>query len=83
MSAASRIVGTPVKAILREASYITSRLVDDHTLEIFSLEITTSKRAAERGHNAFLMGTEIGACEGKSWLAAERPSPPRVLELVR
>jgi len=70
-----------VKRVLHEANYVLYRLIDDQTLEIFSLEITTSKRATTRAHEAFLIGTEMGARDGKPW--RDPPAPERHLAVVR
>lgn len=67
--------------LLGEANHLLGRLLDDRTLEVFSLEITTSKRATERAHNAFIIGTEVGARSGPQ--TAPRPAEVHHLRAVQ
>ena len=75
-----------VGPLLREMSYIFGRLVDDHTLDLFGMEVTTRQHATKRAHEAFQHGVAMGASgtvTPADLARLENRKAARVLELVR
>lgn len=75
MSAPVWRAGLFLVSALEHAAYVLEELLLSHRLEIGPFEITTRRRATERGHNAFEIGREVGRSEGGMPPA---PRPERV-----